>query len=73
VLRSVQITDSSQVSVLGQSDRVVEYQPDTDASTRYEQQADGLHVSCVRAQRIYNNHYWPNPLVLKITHARARR
>jgi alpha-L-fucosidase len=29
----------------------------------------GLHISCVRAQRIYNNHKWHNPVVLKVTNA----
>ena len=35
--------------------------------TRWNQKDDGLHVSVMRAQRIYNNTRWPNPLVLKIT------
>ena len=29
---------------------------------------DGLEVSVVRAQRIYNNHRWPNPIVVKLEH-----
>ncbi len=68
-LRSVAISEKSVVSVLGQSGELVEYQPNKDATTYYEQQEDGVHISCVRAQRIYNNHQWHNPLVLKITHA----
>ena len=55
---------------MGQSDELVEYNPSADAKTYFEQKEDGLHVSCVRAQRIYNNHQWSNPLVLKITNAR---
>lgn len=69
VIKSVQTSDNTQVSVLGQSSELVEYQPTTDATTYFEQKEDGLHVSCVRAQRIYNNQKWPNPIVLKITHA----
>lgn len=69
ILKSVQITDQSVVSVLGQSGELVEYQPQTDAATYFEQKNDGLYISCVRAQRIYNNHKWHNPLVLKITNA----
>lgn len=69
VLRSVNSTANTSVSVLGQSDKLVEYMPETDAQTYFEQQEDGLHISCVRAQRIYNNHEWSNPLVLKITNA----
>ena len=30
-----------------------------------------LHISCVRAQRIYNNHKWPNPIVLKLENVEA--
>ncbi len=66
VLRSVQSTDRTKVSVLGQSDKVVEYDPKVDATTTFEQKQDGLNVSCVRAQRIYNNSKWPNPVVLKL-------
>jgi alpha-L-fucosidase len=67
ILKSVLASENSEVSVLGQSDELVEYQPGVDAKTRFEQKEDGLHVSCVRAQRIYNNHKWHNPIVLKIT------
>lgn len=67
VLKSLKATDKTKVFVLGQSDEVVEYKADVDATTRYEQKEDGLYISCVRAQRIYNNHEWPNPIVLKIT------
>ncbi len=66
LLKSVKSTPSTRVSVLGQSDRVVEYDAAADATTRFEQREDGLLVSCVRAQRIYNNHKWPNPIVLKL-------
>ena len=51
--------------MLGQNDRVLEYNPDVVPETRFEQRDDGLVVSCVRAQRIYNNRKWPNPVVLK--------
>lgn len=68
VLHSVQATPQTEVSILGQSSELVEYQPDTDPKIYFEQKADGLHLSCVRAQRIYNNHRWHNPIVLKITH-----
>ncbi len=68
-LKSVKATGNTKIEVLGQSGELVEYQPQTDAATYFEQKEDGLHVSCVRAQRIYNNHKWPNPIVLKITNA----
>jgi alpha-L-fucosidase len=36
--------------------------------TTWKQEADGLHVRAMRAQRIYNDLTWPNPVVLKLTH-----
>ena len=69
IIKSVQTSEKTDVNVLGQSSELVEYQPNTDATTYFKQEKDGLHISCVRAQRIYNDHKWPNPIVLKITHA----
>jgi alpha-L-fucosidase len=66
LIRSVKTTANSKISVLGQSGRVVEYSPEIDASARFEQQKDGLLISVVRTQRIYNNHKWPNPIVVKL-------
>lgn len=67
VIHSVQATENTQLSVLGHAGELVEYQPTVDAKPYFEQKDDGLHVSVVRAQRIYNNHKWPNPVVLKLT------
>jgi alpha-L-fucosidase len=72
-LKSVRATSETVVSVLGQSGRVLEYSPNVIPETRWSQKDDGLHVSVVRAQRIYNNTRWPNPIVLKITHAKPVR
>ena len=66
ILKSVKSTSGTKVSVLGQSSEMVEYNPGADASCKYEQQKDGLQISIVRAQRIYNDHKWPNPIVVKI-------
>ncbi|MEN8115494.1 MAG: alpha-L-fucosidase [Bacteroidota bacterium] len=67
VIKSARATEKTEISVLGHTGELVEYQPNTDANTYFEQKEDGLHISCVRAQRIYNNHKWHNPVVLKIT------
>jgi len=67
LLKSVKTTAQTEVSVLGQTGNVVEYQPGNDGKTRFEQTPDGLRISVVRAQRIYNNHKWPNPIVVKLT------
>ena len=69
-LAAVAATPDTRVSVLSQSDSVVEYMPEVDATTRFRQTGDGLEVSLVRAQRLYNNHQWPNPLVLKLQNVR---
>jgi alpha-L-fucosidase len=69
VLKSVRASDQTQVSVLGQSDKVLEYQPGVAPKTTWKQETDGLHIRAMRAQRIYNDRKWPNPVVLKITHA----
>ena len=69
VLRSVKATAQTTVSVLGQSGRVLEYNTKVIPETRWNQEDDGLHISVMRAQRIYNNTRWPNPIVVKITHA----
>ncbi len=67
ILKSVKIIDNATAEVLGQSGQLVEYQPSTDAKTYFEQTGEGLKISCVRAQRIYNDHRWPNPIVIKMT------
>jgi len=66
-LRSVPET---RVDVLGQSGKVLEYQPDADASTTWENAETGISVSAMRAQRIYNDRTWPNPIVLRIRGAK---
>ncbi|MCD6288676.1 MAG: alpha-L-fucosidase, partial [Candidatus Hydrogenedentes bacterium] len=65
VLGSVKATDTTAVSVLGQSSKVVEYRS-TDASSRWRQTDRGLEVSVVRAQRLYNDGRWPDPVVIKL-------
>jgi alpha-L-fucosidase len=68
-LKQVRATAETEITVLGQSGRVLEYRPDVDPVTTWTQDAGGLHVSAMRAQRLYNDSRWPNPVVLKVTHA----
>ncbi len=68
-LTSVRATKATEIEVLGQSGEVLEYQPEVDPKTRWRQEGDELRISFCRAQRLYNNREWPNPLVLKITNA----
>ena len=53
--------------VLGQNEKVLEYRPEVTPKTEWEQTAAGLRITAYRAQRLYNDRRWPNPVVLKIT------
>ncbi len=68
-LRSVKATPRTRISVLGQSDEIVEYHPGLVPKTSWTEDANGLRITAYRAQRLYTNRAWPNPVVLKITDA----
>ena len=68
VLHSVRATDQTKASVLGQNDKALEYQADVVPQTTFEQTDDGLKIRAMRAQRLYNDRKWPNPVVIKLTH-----
>lgn len=70
LLRSVLAGEDSKVRVLGQNDEVLEYRPSVTPKTDWEQTPEGLRVRAYRAQRLYNDRRWPNPVVLKIEGAR---
>lgn len=65
-LKSLAATDKTRISVLGQNDRVVEYNLKANPASTITQTEKGLTISVVRAQRIYNNSKWPNPIVVKL-------
>ncbi len=67
-LRSVRAAPQTTASVLGQSDEIVEYKPDIKPKTTWTQDGSGLHITVYRAQRLYTDRSWPNPLVVKLTH-----
>ena len=69
-LQSVEATAQTEASVLGQNDEVLEYRPEVEPRTTFEQTAEGLRVTAWRAQRLYNDRRWPNPVVVKLTHVR---
>ncbi|MEZ4708734.1 MAG: alpha-L-fucosidase [Caldilineaceae bacterium] len=68
-LPSIRASASTAVSILGHAGRVLEYRPEVDPAITWRQDADGLHISAMRAQRLYNDRTWPNPVVFKITDA----
>ncbi len=71
VLQSVETTDNSRVSLLGHGRDILEYQPDIDPQPQWEMKEDDLHITAMRAQRLYDDCDWPNPVVLKITNVNA--
>ncbi len=68
-LKSVAATKDTMVSVLGQTGEILEYRPQVKPQAKFEQTADGLKITAWKAQRLYTNNQWPNPVVLKITRA----
>ena len=66
---SVRASNKTAIEVLGQSGQILEYKPEMIPRTRWQQIENTLHITYCRAQRLYNNRKWPNPLVLKVTHA----
>ena len=65
-LGSLKAGEGARISVLGQSGKTVEYDPTADPEARLKQTPEGLEISVVRAQRLYNDHAWPNPVVVKL-------
>ena len=65
-LHSVKGNAHTKVSVLGQNSIIQEYKPGKDVSCKFQQTDTGLIISVVKAQRIYDDHRWPNPFVIKI-------
>jgi alpha-L-fucosidase len=68
-VKSLRATPQTAISVLGHNGRVVEYQPDSNPEPRFTQNGETLEISVVRAQRLYNNSQWPNPVVVKLENA----
>ncbi|MDC1198341.1 alpha-L-fucosidase, partial [Algibacter sp.] len=66
LLKELKAGSATKISVLGQNSRILEYQKTADVESRFEQKEDGLEISVMRAQRIYNNGAWPNTVVVKL-------
>ena len=66
VLRTLQGTSQTKVSILGYDSHLVEYKEGFDAKVYVSNTPIGLVVSAVNGQRLYTNNKWPNPVVLKI-------
>ncbi len=68
-LRSLRAGTGTQVSVLGQNDKVLEYRSEVVPKTMWRQDDQSLHIRAMHAQRLTDDRKWPNPIVLKITGA----
>ena len=64
-IRSLQATDSTKITVLGHNGKVLEYNPEVDPAPTITNQNGGMEISVMRAQRIYNDRQWSNPIVVK--------
>lgn len=72
VIRSVEATENTQISVVGHNGKVVEYsrlKPDQ-VEPRFEQKEDGLHISVLRGLRFMCDGNWKNPVVVKLTNVK---
>ena len=68
VLKSVGPGTDTDVSVLGENGKVLEYQPKVNPKPTWEMKADGMHIHAMLAQRLQDNYKWAYPVVLRITH-----
>lgn len=66
ILHSVKAQANTVVSVLGQNGNIMEYKPGLDVRPTYQQTPAGLVVTAVKSQRIYDDHRWPNALVIRL-------
>ncbi|WP_163416824.1 alpha-L-fucosidase [Flagellimonas sp. HSM57] len=67
LIKNLKATSNTTISVLGQNDLVVEYWPENIPKSRFVQHEDLLEISISKAQRLYNDKIWPNPIVVKLT------
>jgi alpha-L-fucosidase len=65
-IESLQALDDAKIVVLGHSGKVLEYNPDVDPAPTINNSNGGIEISVMRAQRVYNDRQWPNPLVVKL-------
>ncbi len=67
ILKNLKSTPETKISVVGQNDLVVEYWPENIPESTFIQHDKVLEISISRAQRLYNDKVWPNPVVVKLT------
>ena len=66
-LPSIYSTSKSKISLLGHGGKVMGYKLNADPAPSIMQAGNGgSKISVIRAQRIYNDRKWPNPVVVKL-------
>ena len=71
-LQSVKAGNNAKISVLGQNSKVLEYHPETDPMPTIKNTKEGIEISVMRTQRIYNDRKWPNPVVVMLENVFSR-
>ena len=66
-LKTIRAGEDTEIELLGQSGHVLEYRPTVNPKATWYQDDHGLNISAMRAQRLYNNSAWPNPVAIKMT------
>jgi alpha-L-fucosidase len=66
-IKAIKATEKSEISVLGHNGIVKEYDPEVNPAPTLKQTNEKMEISVTRSQRIYNDHKWNNPIVVKIT------
>ena len=59
--------DNARISVLGHNGKVLEYHKEVDPAPTIRQTDSGMEITVMRAQRLYNDRKWNNPVVVRIT------
>lgn len=65
-IHSLKGNSKTKVSVLGHDGKVVEYEPTFDPTPWCIPTQKGLLLSVMPAQRLYQDNFWVNPLVIKV-------
>ena len=67
ILKNLKATSETTISVLGQNDLVVEYWPENNPESKFIQHDKAFEICTSRAQRLYNDKIWPNPVMVKLS------
>ncbi len=72
VIGSIEVTDETEISVVGHNGKVIEYtkRDAEDIAPRFEQKEDGLHLYVTPGQRMLCSVDWRNPVVVKLTNVK---